>query len=606
MPQAIMVINTTLGKDKDRLLVEQDSEGLRKLQDPSFTVPTISMRRIASVLSQMDGGSIALAGPRGAGKSTLLRRFSSPLADQTKKRPYICVYLQAPAEYVPRDFIAELFQRLCEAYLLYTKSPLPEPIYRERPRFNAGHMARRAISILWLLLRTAIAVAIIVWLTGPFIKTAYPHVHESIVATFSDWYNFASQHMRMWWKNYRVFCVMGLVILVVILIPGPARWKRYIRRRREPMLVKRAREYLHRLQVDKTVTWGTSFNSPAVRGVRFSMNRGGSASYAPWTLPELVGYLRRFMQDIAKEFEKSSHAVVVGIDEIDRIGSLDHAERFVGEIKATFGVEKCFFLVAVAEDVGSIFAQRATAGRSILENAFDDIVVVEPLSFRETRDLLIKRVPGFTDSFAYLAYALSGGLPRELIRVTRRLVEVNQESHTADLHPRLQDLAFALVKEELVEAIRATRNQVSLLTLHSNWAGFFETMRSASATLRHSSWLPMSMQESYGIIEVLSELEVPRPPKGLEAERAIVVSDEENARGIVGDFSAFSYFGLTVIDAFSDEFFDLQAVQHSTAYESGTMYEVLAVARTELSVSPASSRGLLSRFRNSLRSHEAE
>jgi hypothetical protein len=48
---------------------------------------------------------------------------------------------------------------------------------------------------------------------------------------------------------------------------------------------------------------------------------------------------------------------------------INAVKGFVGEIKAVFGVEKCFFLVAVAEDVGSIFAQRATAGRSILEIA---------------------------------------------------------------------------------------------------------------------------------------------------------------------------------------------------------------------------------------------
>ena len=176
------------------------------------------------------------------------------------------------------------------------------------------------------------------------------------------------------------------------------------------------------------------------------------------------------MQDISNAFKGSTHAVVVGIDEIDRIGSLDHAERFIGEIKAVFGVERCFFLVAVAEDIGSIFAQRATAGRSILENAFDDIVVVEPLNFEETRDLLLKRVPGFTDSFVYLSYALSGGLPRELIRVTRRLVEVNQKLGSINRYPRLEDLAFILVKENIVESIRATRAQISRLALNTDWA----------------------------------------------------------------------------------------------------------------------------------------
>jgi hypothetical protein len=310
------------------------------------------------------------------------------------------------------------------------------------------------------------------------------------------------------------------------------------------------------------------------------------------------------MQDISQQFRYSSHAIVVGIDEIDRIGSLDHAERFVGEIKAIFGVEKCFFLVAVAEDVGSIFSQRATAGRSILENAFDDIVLVEPLDFQETRDLLLKRVPGFTDSFVYLVHALSGGLPRELIRITRRLVDVNEEASTANRHPRLQDLAFCLVKEELIEAIRATRNQMARLMLHSNWTIFFERVHSASISasigLRYAS--PFSINESYSFIKELSELTVPDAPEGVPTGRELVIRDEDEAERIVRDFTAFSYFGLTVIEVFSDRFFDLEAVRQTTVSGSEGSYEQLAVARAELTVSPENSRAMLRRLRGFLSS----
>jgi hypothetical protein len=290
--------------------------------------------------------------------------------------------------------------------------------------------------------------------------------------------------------------------------------------------------------------------------------------------------------------------VIVGIDEIDRIGSLDHAERFVGEIKAIFGVEKCLFLVAVAEDVGSIFAQRATAGRSILENAFDDIVLVESLDFQETRDLLLKRVPGFTDAFVYLVHALSGGLPRELMRITRRLVDVNQEARTANRHPRLQDLTFCLVKEELIEAIRATRNQLARLTLHTNWKGFFEKIHSAGTSLRYAS--PFSIHESYVFIKELSELTVPEVPEGVQTRRELVLRDEDEAERIVRDFTAFSYFGMTVIDAFSDRHFDFETVQQTTGRGSKGSYEELAVARAELTISPENSRAMLRQFRDFL------
>ena len=242
-------------------------------------------------------------------------------------------------------------------------------------------------------------------------------MYVTSLTSLQHWYDrqyyYITRHINKPLRPYWTWIRIAILIIALLILLTPRRRDK-IKPRREPELAKRAREYLRRLQVDKTVNWGASIGSSAVRGVNLSFNRGGSASHVPWTLPDLVAHMRRFMKDIAEQFQYSNHAVIVGIDEIDRIGSVDHAEKFIGEIKAIFGVEKCIFLVAVAEDVGSIFAQRATVGRTVLENAFDDIVMVDPLNFQETRDLLLKRVPGFTDSFVYLVHALSGGLPRQL------------------------------------------------------------------------------------------------------------------------------------------------------------------------------------------------
>lgn len=604
--QANWTINTILGKDKDLFLVEQDSQGLRKLQDPSYTVSTQSEYRIASALAQMDAGSIALA-LRGAGKSTLLRKLSGPLRSNIDRDLGISLYLTAPAEYIPRDFIAAFFQQLCEAYLIHEQRALPRPIDKEWSKLSSGQARGSVSKFLWLFVRTAIYIAIIAWIMRSLIGTHYHHIYEATLIDFKHWcsqiYHFidknAYKRVRPYWAWIRIPI---LVFAAICLLSNSGRWKKYIKPRREPALAKTAREYLRRLQVERTVTWGRGANigTPAMRGVSLNLNRGGTASYIPWTLPDLVAHTRRFMQAIAQQFPYSNHAIVVGIDEIDRIGSLEHAEKFVGEIKAIFGVEKCFFLVAVAEDVGSVFAQRATAGRSILENAFDDIILVDPLDFEETRDLLLKRVPGFTDSFVYLVHALSGGLPRELIRIARRLVDVNQEASTENLHPRLEHLAFCLVKEELIEAIRATRNQLARLMLHSNWTSFFEKLHSASTALRYAS--PFSVDESRHFIEELSELIAPGAPERVLTRRELVMKDEDEAGRIIRDFTAFSYFGLTIIEAFSDKFFDLEAVKQATANGSEGSYERLAVARAELIVSPENSRAMLRQFHDFLAS----
>jgi hypothetical protein len=67
-PKSVLSINHILGEDSTKLLVEQDSDGLRRLQDPKLIISTRSEHRLQHLLNRMDGGSIAVTGPRGAGK----------------------------------------------------------------------------------------------------------------------------------------------------------------------------------------------------------------------------------------------------------------------------------------------------------------------------------------------------------------------------------------------------------------------------------------------------------------------------------------------------------------------------------------------------------
>jgi len=616
-PNVVEVINTLLGQDYGKVLVEPESEGLKRLQDPIFRVTTRSSDRLRKLLSQMDGGSIALAGPRGAGKSTLLKILSQLGDDQMISVRGICIYVPAPAEYIAKEFIADLFQRLCEAYLQYSRSTAAATLPGVGGSgISLGGKFRRMIALSWLTLRALLAVFLIVWVAAPLIRKAFPGRPIS-VAAMGNWIDHVQALTRIWWSDYHWYlqAVIALIVFLVVLAcwPPARLWRRYMRTPEEQELTKRAREYLQRLRVDRTVTKSASFAGPSVRGIAFGLNRGTSVKYIPWTMPELVSQARRFMEDVSTELRILNRAIFIGIDEIDRIGSLEQAERFIGEIKAIFGIEGCFFIVAVAEDVGSMFAQRATAGRSIVENAFDEIVTVRPLDLAGARDLLLRRVPGFTDAFVYLVHALSGGLPRELIRVSRRLVEIHIEraavagietwtdlatdkggtmktvSHLPAEYPRLDYLARILVREAVVEALDAARNEMSYLLLGSEWATLFDAIRLASATLSRDD----SSTAVYQTIEQISKVHA-------EGRDAGASENEDIARRILDRLSVFAYFGITVIDAFSDRYFDLDKVRQRTAGELNGSYEELAAARVELSVSAANSRTMLDRFRQSL------
>ena len=610
IPNIILAINTILGDYQDKLLIEHGSEGLRRLQDPTFRVPTRTREKLTGLLSQMDGGSVAIAGPRGAGKSTLLKQFCQPLDSGIRSARTIAVYAPAPSNYVARDFIAELFQRLCESYLSYCDYPPTEELYNiGSSRIRRQRTTHKVLRILWLTMRAAIAITLIIVVIWPLAThkgfatgSNFPFGHQLADKTVKS--------IRGWWDNYRAYFLLVILLVALEIWPPKRAWRIRLRRNREPELIRRAREYLLRLQIDKTVTRGAGVSAPNVRGLGFTMNRSSSTKYTPWSLPELVSYTRRFMQDVSSSMKGAKRPVVVAIDEIDRIGSLDEAEGFIGEIKAVFGVEGCYFLVAVAEDVGSLFAQRATAGRSILENAFDEIVAVGPLTLQEARSLLLKRVPGFTDAFVYLVHAMSGGLPRELIRVTRRLDEMNHErlsqleNPKPEDYPPLTDLSHDLVIESMVEALDASRNQMSQLLLQSDWAALFDYVRTAGITLRRDRALPSKL---YEVMKEIAELKLPDSMKNEDTSHATAEADDYVAAArILNSLSAFAYFGITVIDAFSDKYFNLTEGKRRADTGADDAYEELAAARIELGVSYASARLILDRFRASLQSALAE
>ncbi len=507
-----------------------------------------------------------------------------------------------PLDYVARDFIAELFQKLCERYLRYCGYPVGEELYSVgRSKASIRRAIRKILLISWLSLRAAVAIAIIIGLSWLFRHntTSTTTVDLKPISDLGDRFSVLLRHS---WDSHWPYFALGILVVAIVLLPGPITWRRYLWRRREPELIRKAREYLLRLRIDKTVTRSTSVTSSGIRGMSLGISRGASAKYTQWTLPELVSYTRRFMYDVSQSINNANRPIVIAIDEIDRIGTLDHAEAFIGDIKTVFGVEKCYFLVAVAEDVGSLFAQRATAGRSILENAFDEIVTVGPLELEEARNLLLRRVPGFTDAFVYLVYALSGGLPRELIRVTRRLIEINLAQADGERYPRLADLTFSLVAEAVIDAIDASRKQMSRLDLPTDWAWYFDNMRSASIALRQysESSARSSADDLYHVIEGISKLPLAKieEPESGAGEKA--AEDQNSALHIINRLSAFSYFGITVIDAFSDRYFDLDTVKRSAIGRTDGAYEHLAVARIELSLFAASARMILDRFRASV------
>jgi hypothetical protein len=222
------------------------------------------------------------------------------------------------------------------------------------------------------------------------------------------------------------------------------------------------RRHLEQLRYLRTYTtsWSGSFTPRSV----LVLTRGYAKERAeqPATLPELVDSFRGYSARVASWrqcAQDGAGQVVIGIDEVDKIRDSERAEAFLNDVKAIFGVPGCLYLVSLSEDAMAGFARRTPSIRSAFDSAFDELVPVGPMTYRNSEQLLFKRLTGIPYPFIALCHVLAGGLPRDLIRTARALVAAAPVTGEKSL----PDMAADLIRREL-DSLR----QVSVRQLAEN------------------------------------------------------------------------------------------------------------------------------------------
>ena len=218
-----------------------------------------------------------------------------------------------------------------------------------------------------------------------------------------------------------------------------------------PML-DRSRRLLADLRYLRTYTTGWSASVTQVPALGLARSRSRELAEQPVTLPELIACYREFSEDAAAWWQSGHDGrgrVLIGIDEVDKIIDGERAEAFLNDVKAVFGVPGCLYLVSLSEDALAVFARRALSIRSAFDSAFDELVAVPPMTYRNSEELLIKRVAGLSRPFIALCHVLAGGLPRDLLRAARGLINAAASGKKTTL----PELAGTLVRREL-DALR--------------------------------------------------------------------------------------------------------------------------------------------------------
>lgn len=384
--------------------------------DPEVAwIERASSRRIERLITELGATSVAVSGRRGVGKTTLLRRIldkveTPPPYPINRNKPELLrplsVFLQAPVDYAPRDFLIDLFAQLCETVIAADVGR------RFGPRSLPSRMVMRAVRFVGRWVCFLLAGSIVLGLAdeappdAQWVVTVPRTVHR--------------------WVGLDPNLTNGVVWLLLLGLIGVYILLGVVSKPRSGPLARQASSELDQLRYLQTMQSERSLNLS-----RFGVGarRARQLAQQPVTLPELVRRYRAFAQQVAENPPPGRGTkLLVAIDELDRIANPESAEVFLNQIKATFGVPGCIYLVSVSEDALAQFERRISTLRTTVDTSFDEVVWLPDLSLQESMNLLRSRLTAFPDLFLALCFCLSGGVPRDLLRAARSLVDARRNA----------------------------------------------------------------------------------------------------------------------------------------------------------------------------------
>jgi hypothetical protein len=336
-------------------------------------------------------------------------------------------------------------------------------------------------------------------------------------------------------------------------------------------------EHLQKIRFQQTISSGVSGKvTLTLPKVPLSAEAGLDTSRAlaerSWTLPEAIDHFRRFIEDAAAE-----QPALIGIDELDKMSG-EAAEKFLNAVKANFGIPNCYFLVSVSEDAVASFERRGLPFRDVFDSAFDEVMHIGYLGLADTERLLAPRVIRMPIQFVTLCYCLSAGLPRDVIRTARSLIQLRKESNQR----RLGELTRNLVERELEAKLRATSVTICRL--------------SGPESARALDWLGQLTLVTPSIAALTSAIGT-KPPL-LPASPADGANGRDSVEQIVNEFTGYWYFCATLVEIFTNGLKRPRMLVGEQGIAESQSFERLALARQDFAVSPSLALVRLDAFRS--------
>ncbi|MEU1853901.1 hypothetical protein ABZ499_32745 [Streptomyces sp. NPDC019990] len=464
-------------------------------------VETAASQQVAFDLGELDSASIGVSGPRGAGKSHLMERFCTHGPTSTSED--LLILVAAPTSYDPREFLIHLFAEVCRSITgdsaAEGRRPGPDPVRRRRRgmRIGAG---------LTIIAGFAVVGGTLLW----------PQLNAATAAV--------SAHLR-------ALLIAGGVTLTCTGLIWTFVLSAHAERRAPDSVADAeavAAHYLRTLRYQLSLMRGRNALLSLPAGFQFSEGTQVQHTEQVLTYPELVARFRELLDMIALERRHAGGRVVIGIDELDKLGDAQAAERFLNDLKVVFGIRGCHFLVAVSEDALTAFGRHVVDIRTAFDSAFDQLVAVRPLSLEQARKLLELRGVWLPDAYLWACQILSGGLPRDLLRTVMNLATDRALHNTTDM----PTLVLRLIKDDARTVLSAQSRHVSALTSPQAPAAARWIASASEAPTRAEAWeevLSNAPVEAVGEYEAAKALSQVRSYLGLGATLLRTFADDASS-----------------------------------------------------------------------------